>query len=82
MGRAWEIDAHTFRILWAHFSHKIPILWYTSSHGKCMHFLINLPIIWEKTVKIIEWGKFGKLGPLTKPIVCGEPGKLVLILFP
>ena len=25
------------------FSHQIPILWYTSSYGKCMVFLINFP---------------------------------------
>ena len=39
--RTWEIGAHTFPTLWTLFFHYIPILWYTSTHGKCMCFLIN-----------------------------------------
>ena len=41
MGRAWEIGAHTFDIVWILFSYQISILWHTSSHGKCMFFLIK-----------------------------------------
>ena len=37
MGKVWEIDNHTFSIIWVLFSHPIPILWYTSV------FLINFP---------------------------------------
>ena len=44
------------------FPHKIPILWYTSSYGKCMGFPIKFPIALEK---------------LAKPIKCVRPGKLV-----
>ena len=43
MRRTWKISAHNFPILQLHFFHQIPILWYTSSHGKCMCFLINFP---------------------------------------
>ena len=48
-------------------SHQIPILWYASSHGKCMGLLIKFSITLEKSAKPIEWGR---------------PGKLVVILFP
>ena len=41
MGRNWEIGTHTFPIACVPFSHPIPILWYTSLHGKCMAFRIN-----------------------------------------
>ena len=53
MGRTW---------VWVLFSHWIPILCNTSSHGKCMSFH-QFPITWEKTAKPIEWGKPGKLVP-------------------
>ena len=43
MGRFWEIDTHTFPIVWVLLSHPIPILWYTSAYGKCMGFPINFP---------------------------------------
>ena len=43
MGKAWEIDNHTFPMAWVLFSHPIPILWYTSAYGKCMGFPINFP---------------------------------------
>ena len=43
MGEVWEIDAHTFPIIWVLFSHPIPIQRYTSSYGKCMGFPINFP---------------------------------------
>ena len=41
MGRTWEIGTHTFPIARVLFSRQIPILWYSSLHGKCMGFLIN-----------------------------------------
>ena len=44
MGKVWEIDAHTFFIVWVLFSYSIPILWYTSLYGKCMGFSINFPL--------------------------------------
>ena len=40
-GKVWEIDTRTFPIVWVLFSHQIPILWYSSSYGKCMGFPIN-----------------------------------------
>ena len=43
MDWTWEIDTHTFPEAWVVFPHKIPILWYTSSYGKCMGFPINFP---------------------------------------
>ena len=43
MGKAWEIDTHTFSIVWVHFAHLIPIRWYNSAYGKCMGFPVNLP---------------------------------------
>ena len=43
MGKTWEIGNHTFPIVWVLFFHLIPILWYTSSYGKCMGFPINFP---------------------------------------
>ena len=43
MGKVWEINNHTFLIVWVFFSHPIPILWYTSAYGKCMGFPINFP---------------------------------------
>ena len=41
MGRNREIGTRTFPIVCVLFSHLIPILWYTSLHGKCMAFRIN-----------------------------------------
>ena len=41
MGKVWEIDNHTFPIIWVLFSHLILILWYTSAYRKCMVFPIN-----------------------------------------
>ena len=43
MKRTWEIGTHTFPKVWLLFSRRIPILWYTSSHRKCMSFPINFP---------------------------------------
>ena len=43
MGKTWEIGIHTFPIVWVLFSHPILILWYTSLHGKCVGFHINIP---------------------------------------
>ena len=42
-GKTWEIGNHTFPIVWVLFSHPIPILWYTSSYGKCIGFPTNFP---------------------------------------
>ena len=43
VGRTWEIGTHSFPILQVPFSHWIPILWYTSLHGKYKGFPINFP---------------------------------------
>ena len=43
MRRTWEIGTHTFPIKWVLFSRSIPILWYTSLHGKYVGFPINFP---------------------------------------
>ena len=40
----------------AFFSHQNPILWYNSSHGKCI-----ISITLGKTAEPIEWGNSGKL---------------------
>ena len=40
-GKTWEIGNQTFPIAWVLFSRQIPILWYTSSYGKCVGFPIN-----------------------------------------
>ena len=49
------------------FSHYIPFLWHTSSHEKCMGFLIKFPIVLGKSVKPIEWERPGKLVPILVP---------------
>ena len=38
----WEIGTHIFPIKWVLFSHPTLILWYTSSHGKCVGFPTSL----------------------------------------
>ena len=43
MEKVWEIDTHTFPIVWMLFSHPITILWYTSAYGECMGFPVNFP---------------------------------------
>ena len=43
MGKTWEIGIYTFPVVWVLFSHPIPILWFTSLHGKCLGFHINIP---------------------------------------
>ena len=120
MGKVWEIDNHTFPIIWVLFSHPIFILWYISAYGKCMGFPINFPQ-YEKMQQNPWYGEslgnwysyfsdsMGDFFPLdshsiayfviwemhgfphqflivrenaSKPFVLGEPGKLVLIIFP
>ena len=48
MGRTWQIGCHTFPIVQVLFSHLIPVLWYTSSQGKCIGLPINFPQHWKK----------------------------------
>ena len=44
MGKVWEIDTHTFPIVWVFFSHQIPIiLCYTLAYAKCMGFPKDFP---------------------------------------
>ena len=43
MRRTWETGNYTFPMIWLLFSDQIPLLWYTSLHGKCMGFLVNFP---------------------------------------
>lgn len=68
VGRAWEIDSHTFRKVWVVLSHQISILWYTLSHGNCMSFTINVPLHEEtqknpsfKSVCSINFSFYGTL---------------------
>ena len=62
MGKVWEIDTHTFPMVLVVFPHTIPILWYTSSHEKCMFFLINFIHITEKYSQTYRMGKVFKIG--------------------
>ena len=84
MGRTCEIGAHTFPILWAPFFHQIPFYGILHDMGNaCVFSLIfhNL----GKDSQNHRMGKVWEIGSRkypTKPIACGEPGKLVLILFP
>ena len=120
MGKVWEIDNHTFPIIWVLFSHPISILWYTSAYGKCMGFPINppqykkmqenpwygeslgnwysyfsdsmgafFPLDSHSIAYFVIWEMHGfphqfliVLENASKLFVLGEPGKLVLILFP
>ena len=66
------------------FFHYIPILSYTSSYRKCMVFWSIFHSM-RKVRKTHQMGKAWEIGSWEnpkKPIVCGEPGKLVVILFP
>ena len=63
----WEFGTHSFPIVWVLFSHLI--------HRKK---LTNL-IIWEMHGFSLQFRMTQENA--TKPIVRGEPGKLVLILF-
>ena len=119
-GEIWEINNHTFPIVWVLFSHPIPILCYTSSIWELYGFPINFPQYrkmqqnpWHgeslgnwysyvshsivdfspydshPTVYFIIWEMHGfpHEFPIvqenaTKFIVWGEPGNMVLILFP
>ena len=67
MGKVWETDTHTFRIVWVNFSpydfHPTVYFIIWEMHG----FPNQFPIVQENATKLIVWG---------------EPGKLVLILFP
>ena len=42
----------------------------------------QFPIPWEKTAKPIKVCEISPWKNPTKPIICGEPGRLVLIVFP
>ena len=80
----WEKSGKLVLILFpwheCFFSHQNPILWYNSSHGKCIIFH-NI----GKDSRTYRMGKLWEIGfqqyP-TKPIKCGKRGKLLLILFP
>ena len=66
------------------FFHQITILQYTLSYGKCMSFLINFPQHRKRQEKPLN-GKAWEIDSqesLAKPIVCREPGKLIVTLFP
>ena len=83
MGKTWEIFTHTIPIVLVLFSHQILIRWYTSLHGKCICFLISFPKLVKRQLNPAwEAWEIGAQENPTKPIVCGEPGKLVPILFP
>ena len=66
------------------FFQQIPILWYTHHMGNaCVFSLISHNM--GKDSQTHRMGKVWEIGSRkypSKPVVCGEPGKLVLILFP
>ena len=67
MGKVWETDTHIFRIVWVNFS---PYDFHPTVYFIIweMHGFPNqFPIVQENATKLIVWG---------------EPGKLVLLLFP
>ena len=84
MGRTWEIGTPTFPVVWALFSIRFPFYSMLHHMGNAYVFSLishnmgkdsqtyRMKKVWE-----IGSGKYP-----TKPIVCGEPGKLVLILSP
>ena len=78
--KVWEIDTHTFPIVWVLFSHQIPIPWYASSHVKCKSFALFLFIYFFYHARVSLSISHSR-GNAAKPIVYGEPGKLVLTLF-
>ena len=53
MEKVWEIDTHTFPIVWLLFSHQIPIiLWYTLAYICKMHgFPHKFPIVQQNATK-------------------------------
>ena len=98
MGNAWHFPSvsHStgkrnktywysyFFIVWVFFSYWILILWYTSSHGDACVFS-SISHNMGKDSKTHRIGKAWEIGSQeysTKPIAWGEPGKLLLILFP
>ena len=83
--RTWEIGAHTFPILWMlFFSIRFPFYGILHHMGNaCVFSLISHNM--GKDSQNHRMGKVWEIGSRkypTKPIACGEPGKLVLILFP
>ena len=48
---------------YGYFFHQIPILWHTSSYGKCICVFSLISHIMEQAAKLLEWGKPGKLVP-------------------
>ena len=76
MGKAWEIDSHTFSIKWGFFpldSHPVVYFIMWEMHG----FSHQFPIAWEKAGKPIEWEKPGKLVHkkiLQNPLYVENPG--------
>ena len=76
IGKAWEIDSHTFSIKWGFFpldSHPVVYFIMWEMHG----FSHQFPIAREKAGKPIEWEKPGKLVHkkiLQNPLYVENPG--------
>ena len=76
-----EIGVCTFPILWTLFSIRFPFYGILHHMGnECVFPLISHNI--GKDSQTHRMGKIGSRKYPTKPMVCGEPGKLELILFP
>ena len=82
--RTWEIGTHIFPIVWVFFSIRFPSCGILHHMGNAWVFS-SIPHSMRKGRKTHQMGEAWEIGfkvNSTKPIVCGEPGKSVLILFP
>ena len=84
MGKPWEISSHISFIKWVFFSIRFPSCGILHHLGNTWIFSANFHSM-GKDRKAYQmrraWEIRSRENP-TKPIVCGEPRKLVLILFP
>ena len=82
--RTRVIGAYTFPILWTLFSNRFPFYGILHHMGNaCVFSLISHNL--GKDSQNHRMGKVWEIGSRkypTKPIACGETGKLVLLLFP
>ena len=83
MGKAWEISSHIFSIKWVFFfSIRFPSCGILHHLGNAWIFSASFHSMGKerKTYQMRKAWEIGSRENPTKPIVCGEPGKLVLIL--
>ena len=84
IGKTWETGSHNFSIKWKGFSIRFSSCGILHDMGNAWVFS-SISHSMGKGRKTHEMGKACKIGSYgnpAKPIVCGEPGKLVFILFP